>query len=135
MELVTSSSPADALQEVGLELLFATAKAYLQQIQSSESHFFPNLNATSSAAAMDKAIPESKALRPRNPAIADENDWPEFQLRNVEVTARNGRLASLLHADPNCPVTVTGTLELERGKAHLCESILSKLRAASCNNC
>jgi hypothetical protein len=68
----------------------------------------------------NKPILESKAITPRDPAIKDENDWPEYHLRNVEVTSKNGRIVSLLHAGPNYPVTVTGTLEaLERSKAKL----------------
>jgi hypothetical protein len=75
--------------------------------------------------ATDKVVPESKALPPRNPTIRDENEWPEYILRGVEVTSRNGKIVSLLHADPTYPVTVTGALEpLERSRAHLCKSRL-----------
>jgi hypothetical protein len=71
--------------------------------------------------ANDKPIPESKALPARNPAVHDENDWPIYHLRGVEVTSKSGKIASLLHADPTYAVTVTGTLEtLDRSKAHLC---------------
>jgi hypothetical protein len=66
----------------------------------------------------EKPIPESKALPPRDPAVRDENEWPIFHLRGVEVTSRSGKIASLLHADPTYPVTVTGTLE--KSKANLC---------------
>lgn len=65
-------------------------------------------------------IPESKILRSRDPADNDENNWATFDLRNVEVVNKKGKLVNLLHADAAHPVTVTGTLQLNKGNAGLC---------------
>ncbi|RDI88248.1 hypothetical protein Vi05172_g2076 [Venturia inaequalis] len=64
-------------------------------------------------------IPESKILRSRDPADNDENNWATFDLRNVEVVNKKGKLVNLLHADAAHPVTVTGTLQLNKGNAGL----------------
>lgn len=69
-----------------------------------------------------KAIPESKALPARDAAIRDENDWPEYHMRNVEVTDRHGRPVSLLQAEDAFPVTVTGMLDLGKAQEKVCES-------------
>lgn len=53
---------------------------------------------------------ENEVLKPKDPAIASENDWPEFQLRNVEVRNESKSLSNLLHVDEANPVTVTGDL-------------------------
>ncbi|KAF2432444.1 hypothetical protein EJ08DRAFT_732527 [Tothia fuscella] len=66
-----------------------------------------------------KPIPESKALPARDLKLRDENEWPEYHLRDVEVTDGKGREASLLHADPAYPLVVTGTLELDRARLGL----------------
>lgn len=55
---------------------------------------------------------ENEVLKPRDPTIASENDWPEFQLRNVEVRNKKGNLFNLLHVYETTPVTVTGDLVL-----------------------
>jgi len=51
---------------------------------------------------------ESQVLKPRDPSITSENDWPEFQLRNAEVRNDAGRLFNLLHTDDDRPVIITG---------------------------
>jgi hypothetical protein len=67
-------------------------------------------------------IPESKIFKLRDPADNDENDWATFDLRNVEVVNKKGKLVNLLHADLEHPFTVTGTLQaLQKGNSHLCE--------------
>jgi hypothetical protein len=53
---------------------------------------------------------EKEVLKPKDPAIASENDWPEFQLRNVEIRKESRSLFSLLHVNEASPVTVTGDL-------------------------
>lgn len=56
------------------------------------------------------SVPEEEVLKPIDPSIADENQWEEYQLSNVEVHDANGSLTSLLNADDSSPVTVTGIL-------------------------
>jgi len=53
---------------------------------------------------------ETEVLKPRDPSIANENDWPEFQLHNAEVRNAARRLSNLLHAGDDTPVTITGDL-------------------------
>lgn len=69
------------------------------------------------------AISESRVLKPRDPSIADKDEWPQFKLTNVDIyNADETALVSLLKADERLPVTVVGTLEaLEEDQAHLCE--------------
>jgi hypothetical protein len=66
-------------------------------------------------------IAEHKLLQSRDPAEQDENNWAIFNLRNVEVVSKKGKLVNLLHAGPENPVTVTGTLYIEKPVSHLCE--------------
>jgi hypothetical protein len=69
--------------------------------------------------ANNKPLPELKVLRPRDPTFEDENQWPIFRLRNVEVVSKDGELANLLHAGPSYPVTLVGTLDnVERSLSH-----------------
>ncbi|KAF2137504.1 uncharacterized protein K452DRAFT_235824, partial [Aplosporella prunicola CBS 121167] len=57
-------------------------------------------------------LPEAELLKPRNPALKDENDWEEFQLSSVQVRdPKADHLVSLLHADAVYPVLVQGRLE------------------------
>ncbi|KAI9713055.1 MAG: hypothetical protein M1820_001040 [Bogoriella megaspora] len=64
---------------------------------------------------------ESDVLRPKDPSLVDDNDWPEFLLTNAEVhDTKSWEHVNLLHADEHAPVTVTGKLEgLDRSQAHL----------------
>lgn len=60
---------------------------------------------------MSTTLAESEILKPKSPAITDSDDWEEFTLTNVEIrNSQTGQLASLLHAHPYSPVTVTGRL-------------------------
>jgi hypothetical protein len=60
---------------------------------------------------MATGIPESKILKPRDPAITDENEWPIFNLKNVRVTDKAGRLVNLLDADASKKLTVVGNID------------------------
>lgn len=64
-------------------------------------------------------VSELKVLRRKEPTLEDENEWPQFDVRDVEVRDYKGSLTSLFNATPDNPVTLTGTLitksELERG--------------------
>ncbi|KAI9667536.1 MAG: hypothetical protein M1821_000352 [Bathelium mastoideum] len=64
---------------------------------------------------------ESDILRPKDPILIDDNEWPEFLLTNAEVyDARTEELVSLLHADEYSPVNVRGKLEgLHKSQVHL----------------
>lgn len=59
---------------------------------------------------------ETNVFRPRSEAIP-EDDWPEFGLKDVEVTLSGpspqppGRMCSLLEAGDGKPVKVVGKLE------------------------
>ena len=62
--------------------------------------------------------PELKLLRQKSPALEpNEDEWPIFELRKVEVVSKNGTLTSLLYADTNNPVTVVGELDTKSAKA------------------
>ena len=63
---------------------------------------------------MANPLPESKVLKPRNPAITDENDWEIYKVQDACVYSAQGKtnkLASLLHSDASNPVKIVGTLE------------------------
>ncbi|KAJ5152318.1 hypothetical protein N7492_010613 [Penicillium capsulatum] len=63
---------------------------------------------------------EETVLRPTDPAIADENDWPEFSLTDVKVLRPGKKLyANLLEAHDQNPVQVIGCLELKKDQEHL----------------
>ena len=64
---------------------------------------------------------ESDILKPRDPTLIDDNDWPEFLLTNAEVyDPQTGDFTSLLHADEHAPVSITGKLEnVDKSQAHL----------------
>jgi hypothetical protein len=70
---------------------------------------------------MATPIAESAILKPRDLSITSENDWPEFQLANVEVKEKNGDYFNLLLASNTIPVTVTGNLVLDKTQQHFCE--------------
>ena len=64
---------------------------------------------------------ESEILKPKDPSLTDDNEWPEFLLTNAEVyDAKTGDLVSLIHADEHAPVSVRGKLETPHvSQAHL----------------
>jgi len=70
---------------------------------------------------MATPIVESAILKPRDPSITSENDWPEFQLINVEVKEKKGHHVNLLLASNTMPMTVTGNLVLDKTQQHCCE--------------
>ncbi|KAJ5160028.1 uncharacterized protein N7482_007032 [Penicillium canariense] len=63
---------------------------------------------------------EDNVLRPLDPSITDENDWPELDLVDVKVL-RPGKMlyANLLEAAEQNPVQVIGCLELKEDQEHL----------------
>lgn len=73
-------------------------------------------------------IVESAVLKPRDPSITSENDWPEFQLDNVEVKEKNGDHSNLLFASSTMPMTVTGNLILDKAQQQFCEYSTPNLR-------
>ncbi|KAK8248959.1 hypothetical protein IWZ00DRAFT_312089 [Phyllosticta capitalensis] len=66
-------------------------------------------------------VHESEVLKPHDPAITDDNEWPEFVLSNAEVRdVETNAISTLLHADTLTPVNVTGRLEpVDADLAHL----------------
>ena len=58
----------------------------------------------------DPHVPELKVLRRKEPTLEDENEWPQFDVRDVEVRDFAGEICSLFSATPDNPVTLTGTL-------------------------
>jgi len=70
---------------------------------------------------MADPIAESAVLNPRDPSIASEDDWPEFQLADAEVKEKKGHHYSLLLANNAMPMTVTGNLVLDKTQQHFCE--------------
>lgn len=63
---------------------------------------------------------EDTVLRPIDPSITDENDWPDFDLVDVKVL-RPGKMlyANLLDATEQNPVQVIGCLELRGDQNNL----------------
>jgi hypothetical protein len=65
-------------------------------------------------------LSELKVLRRKDASLA-ENDWPQFDVRDVEVRDAKGQLASLFDAAPDDPMALTGTLvtktEHEKGRS------------------
>jgi hypothetical protein len=60
-------------------------------------------------------LPEELVLQPVAKSIADENEWPCFQLQQAEVVAIDGKTpVSLLNADLDGPFFVRGKLIVER---------------------
>jgi hypothetical protein len=55
-------------------------------------------------------IAELRVLRRKDALIIDENDWPQFDLREAEVRAGDGSLTSLFLAGSENPVNITGQL-------------------------
>jgi len=70
---------------------------------------------------MESHITESALFRPRDPSITSEDDWPEFQLANVEVKEKKGHHFSLLLASKTMPMTVIGNLILDKNQQQFCE--------------
>lgn len=66
------------------------------------------------------SVREDTVLRPIDPSITDENDWPDFDLVDVKVL-RPGKMlyANLLDATERNPVQVIGCLELKEDQHHL----------------
>lgn len=74
---------------------------------------------------MKRALHEDKVLKPVDPAIKDDNDWPIFHILNADIYSNDPSegLISLLWADTLRPLTVTGRLDkVPRGQNHCCES-------------
>lgn len=56
-------------------------------------------------------VPEGTVLRPKDPGIEDDNEWPEFKLKKARVYERDGRtLTSLLTAANKSGLVVRGQL-------------------------
>ena len=57
-------------------------------------------------------LPEDQLLLGLDPSIHDDSDaWPEFSLTEVTVESSRGKeLVSLIEANYNCPVNITGIL-------------------------
>jgi len=69
---------------------------------------------------MTPPLSETDVLKPADPAIKDDNDWPEFSLTNTSITDTSGAIASLLDASLNNPISVIGRLErLPQEQIHL----------------
>lgn len=69
-----------------------------------------------------KALLETAVLAPHDPTLTNSDDWPEFQLTNVEVTHPSdpSTLVSLLQSSEQYPLQVTGKLEsLSKTRSHL----------------
>lgn len=66
------------------------------------------------------SVHEDTVLRPIDPFITDENDWPDFDLVDVKVL-RPGKMlyANLLDSSERNPVQVIGCLELKEDQNHL----------------
>ncbi|KAH8696202.1 hypothetical protein BGW36DRAFT_380438 [Talaromyces proteolyticus] len=64
---------------------------------------------------------EDQVLKPRDPAVDDENDWEEFSLTDVKILIPGkSRYANLLATTPDNPVRVIGCLdEVEEEQARL----------------
>jgi len=75
---------------------------------------FINENAHNTLDSMMDPIVESAVLKPRDPSITSENDWPEFELANVEVKDKKGDHSNLLLASDAMPMTITGNLVLNK---------------------
>lgn len=75
---------------------------------------------------------EDTVLRPIDPSITDENDWPDFDLVDVKVL-RPGKMlyANLLDATDRNPVQVIGCLELREDQSHLRAYSITCLRCLS----
>ncbi|KAF2104787.1 hypothetical protein NA57DRAFT_70993 [Rhizodiscina lignyota] len=67
------------------------------------------------------ATAENKVLKPRDPSMRSEDDWPQIFLSNAEIVdSKHGQIANLLEADTKTPVTVTGRLgNLRKDQLHL----------------
>lgn len=71
---------------------------------------------------MGTSTPENEILKPRDPSLIDSNDWPDFQLEDVEVfDPRSEMLSSLLFADESRPLCVTGRLGKAKDRIGYCE--------------
>jgi hypothetical protein len=68
------------------------------------------LHPITTAMPSETRLPELKVLRSKDAALEDENDWPQFDVRDVEVRDAKGELTSLFDAAPDHPVTLSGTL-------------------------
>jgi len=67
---------------------------------------------------MPTSVLESAILKPRDPSIIDNNDWPDFQLADVEVfDPRTELLTSLLVANEERTVALTGRLAKSKDRA------------------
>src|ERR1700691_495715 len=60
---------------------------------------------------------EEEVLKPLDPALIPEkfeNEWPEFQLKNTGVRVADGELVSLLAANAENLLTITGELKCRK---------------------
>jgi hypothetical protein len=76
---------------------------------------------------------EEEVLKPLDPALIPEkfeNEWPEFQLKNTVVRDADGELVSLLAANAENLLTITGELKCrKKGKRlRLWRLVLTKRR-------
>ena len=55
--------------------------------------------------------PEDRVLKSLDPIPEDEDEWPDFALRDVKIFYQGkGRYADLLEASPEVPLCVLGEL-------------------------
>lgn len=62
------------------------------------------------------AILESAVFPPKDPTLTNDDDWPIYELHDVEVQDSSGRPTSLFEADGFTPVTINGVLKPLRGR-------------------
>ena len=65
--------------------------------------------------------PAEEVLKPLDPVLDDENEWPEFELREAKIFYQGkGRYADLLEASEESPLCVLGELmSLDDEQDHL----------------
>ncbi|KIW03830.1 uncharacterized protein PV09_05129 [Verruconis gallopava] len=76
----------------------------------------------------DKPIPELKVLRRKASNLADENDWPQFDVLDAEVRDGNGKLTSLFLASPDNQMALIGQLVTKRANPHVLPTHKGKAR-------
>lgn len=70
---------------------------------------------------MPAATPEIEVLKPKDPSLEDNNDWPDFQLTDVEITnPRTGELSNLLVANEGNALVVSGKLAKSKSRINYC---------------
>lgn len=77
---------------------------------------------------MPASTPENAILKAKDPSIEDNNDWPDFQLTDVDITnSRTGELSSLLVANEGNALVVTGKLAKSKPRINYCEYCMCSL--------